>query len=403
MTSNEILKIYGTDYKELTKTLLKASALSDVIEKKCQTNHLDRHLRIMIKPNLISCTPACFGATTHPEIVAGIIEYLRENGYDNLTIAEGSWVGDKTAEAFEYCGYNSLSQTYGVPLIDAQLEKSYTATATELPIHICNCVKNADFLINVPVMKGHCQTRITCALKNMKGLIPNSEKRRFHTMGLHAPIAHLNANIKQDFIVIDHICGDPDYEEGGNPLVKDCIMTSLDPVLTDTYVCRLFNYTKNDVKYVRLASELKIGCGDIEKLVLKEVIPTGADPAAAAKDARSADLAYSIRSLSLTEDLIREQLPDTHKVLRVSHMVDEIESCSACYAELMGALSRLHDEGLLEDFSEKICIGQGNRGKTGKLGVGNCTRNFEHSVPGCPPDADTIYKDLKAFIKESHQ
>ena len=30
------------------------------------------------------------------------------------------------------------------------------------------CSSDLDFMINVPVMKGHCQTKITCALKNMK-------------------------------------------------------------------------------------------------------------------------------------------------------------------------------------------------------------------------------------------
>ena len=60
-----------------------------------------------------------------------------------------------------------------------------------MELEICREAKSLDFLINVPVMKGHCQTKITCALKNMKGLLPNREKRHFHAMGLHKPIAHL--------------------------------------------------------------------------------------------------------------------------------------------------------------------------------------------------------------------
>lgn len=62
-----------------------------------------------------------------------------------------------------------------------------------MKLNVCERAANIDFLINVPVLKGHCQTKITCALKNMKGLIPNTEKRHFHAMGLHEPIAHLNA------------------------------------------------------------------------------------------------------------------------------------------------------------------------------------------------------------------
>ena len=87
-----------------------------------------------------------------------------------------------------------------------------------MELEICREAKSLDFLINVPVMKGHCQTKITCALKNMKGLLPNREKRHFHAMGLHKPIAHLAVGLPQDFILVDNICGDWDFEDGGNPV-----------------------------------------------------------------------------------------------------------------------------------------------------------------------------------------
>ena len=61
----------------------------------------------------------------------------------------------------------------------------------------------------------------------------------------------------------------------------------------------------------------------------------------------------------------------------------------------MDALDRLDQEGLLEKLQEKICIGQGWRGKSGKLGIGNCTSNFDVYVKGCPPTADEIYAVLK--------
>ncbi len=83
-----------------------------------------------------------------------------------------------------------------------------------MQLQICDSALALDFLINVPVLKGHCQTKVTCALKNMKGLIPNKEKRHFHAMGLHKPIAHLNTVLRQDFIVVDNICGDLDFEDG---------------------------------------------------------------------------------------------------------------------------------------------------------------------------------------------
>ena len=114
---NEIWRSYGTDYKEMTLRLLQKTDLVSLLPTP--------EARIAIKPNLVVPTPAEFGATTHPEIIAGIIEYLQESGYHNIVIAEGSWVGDRTEEAFEYCGYNALAQTYGVTLVDKKKEKSF--------------------------------------------------------------------------------------------------------------------------------------------------------------------------------------------------------------------------------------------------------------------------------------
>ena len=117
-----------------------------------------------------------------------------------------------------------------------------------------------DFLINVPVMKGHCQTKITCALKNLKGLIPNCEKRHFHAMGLHEPIAHLAAEIVPDFTVVDSICGDWDFEDGGNPVELNRILAAADPVLCDAYVCHFMGYEVEEVPYIKMAEAL--GAGD---------------------------------------------------------------------------------------------------------------------------------------------
>jgi Uncharacterized conserved protein len=112
MNRNTILRAYGTDYKGMTKRLLDASELSiSLEERQAELKKEKQNLRIGIKPNVLGCNPAEFGATTHTEIVAGIIEFLQLNGYSNITVMEGSWVGDKTFEAFEILGYKSLAES----------------------------------------------------------------------------------------------------------------------------------------------------------------------------------------------------------------------------------------------------------------------------------------------------
>lgn len=363
MNKNEIYIKSGTQYKEMTKELLEACDLAVQIP--------DMDMQIGIKPNLVSPSEASWGATTHPEVVAGIIEYLQERGYHKIAMLEGSWVGDKTAEAYEVCGYRDLSEKYQVPFWDMQKEKGIARDCRGVQLNICKRVTDVDFLINVPVLKGHCQTKITCALKNMKGLIPNTEKRRFHAMGLHKPIAHLNAGIHQDFIVVDNICGDLDFEDGGNPVVMNRVMGACDPVLVDAYVCQMMHYAVEDVPYVKLAGELGVGCSDVSK----------------------ADVQF-------LEDGADQVMPVSRKVVELADAVEEVESCSACYGYLIPALEMLKKEGLFEKLDEKICIGQGYRGKTGVLGVGHCTCKFQNFVEGCPPLEGEIYEFLRGYVNE---
>ena len=363
MEKNQIFIKTGTKYKKMTRELLEESNLAELIG--------DKNKMVGIKPNLVSPSDPAKGGTTHPEIVAGILEYLKENGFKNSMILEGSWVGDRTADAFEVCGYRQLCEDYDVEFYDTQKDKSYTKDCCGLELKICESVKKVDFLINVPVMKGHCQTKITCALKNMKGLIPNKEKRRFHSLGLHKPIAHLNMGIQQDFIVVDNICGDLDFEDGGNPVVMNRVMAACDPVLVDAYVCQMMHYEVAEVPYVKLAGDLGVGCSDISK----------------------ADVRF-------LEDGADQRMPVSRKVVELADAVEEVESCSACYGYLIPALEMLKEEGLFEKLDEKICIGQGYRGKTGVLGVGHCTCKFQNYVEGCPPLEGDIYEFLKEYIGE---
>ena len=240
-----------------------------------------------------------------------------------------------------------------------------------LELNICESARKLDFLINVPVLKGHCQTKLTCALKNMKGLIPNKEKRHFHALGLHAPIAHLNAGLHQDFVVVDHICGDLDFEDGGNPVVRNCIMAAADPVLMDTYAASLLHYEPEEIPYIVMAAELGVGSADLSAL--------------------------QVRVLNQMED--ESPLPRSRKVVELSDAVEEVESCSACYGYLIPALAMLKEDGFFEKLKTKICIGQGWRGKEGELGVGNCTRKFRHSLSGCPPTEQEIYEFLKKYLE----
>ncbi|AEF81410.1 DUF362 domain-containing protein [Leadbettera azotonutricia] len=367
MEKNEILVIYGSDPSDMAEKLAEAANLAALVG--------DKNKRIGLKPNLVVSRPANEGATTHPEIAAGLIAYLKKNGFNNLVILEGSWVGDSTSDAFSVCGYRKLAKDAGVELIDTQTDKARVYDCKGMKIEICDSARAVDFMINLPVMKGHCQTLLTCALKNNKGIMPDREKRRFHSEGLHKPIAHLNTVARNDFIVVDGICGDLDFEEGGNPVFAGRMFAALDPVLCDAWAANLMGLDTRDIPYIGLVEKLGVGTADITKAAIRELTPP------------------SEHSSSAGSSTAGTSRPGG-KVKQLASYIHEDSACSACYAALVFALSRLN-RSELSSFKEPIAIGQGFQNKQGKIGVGRCTKSFTASCPGCPPSGADILKFLR--------
>lgn len=361
MQKNDIYMIQGEDYRQMAIQVLQAAKLAEDIG--------DRNKKIGIKPNILGAVKASQGATTHPELVDGVLSYLLENGFTNLVVLEGAWVGDSTARAVKICGIYDVCRKHQVPFVDLQKDSFQKVDASGMSLAVCNEALMLDYLINMPVIKGHCQTKVTCALKNSKGLIPNSEKRRFHTIGLHKPIAHLNTVIRQDFILVDNICGDLDFEEGGNPVVMNRVLGFKDPVLCDSFAAECIGYHPYDVEYIRLAEELGIG---------------------------STDLAHA-RLIPLNEGALdKKSVRRSPQVEKLAAYVEPKDACSACYGALVYALARLEKTGELQKKSKgSLAIGQGYRGKTGEIGIGQCTGCFKKTIGGCPPKAVEIVDFLK--------
>ncbi len=358
--------IYGGTPRAMAKEILAALKPEEGLRK---------NALIGLKPNLILAKPANSGATTSPEIVAGIIEYFQERGFKNLLILESSWVGDSTKKAFEVCGYEKLSRDYRVPLQDLKKDTAIKSEAGGLAIKVCRQALEVDFLINIPVLKAHCQTRLTCALKNLKGVIPDREKRRFHSLGLHKPIAVLNKVVKTGLVVVDAIMGDLTYEEGGNPVEMGRIIASTDPVLVDAYAAGLLGLSPEDVPYITCAAELGVG-----KLYTEDT------------------LVVEHRK----EDYLPITLTPSPRVKQLARFVTEKSACSPCYGAVIHALSRLEEENLLNDISADLHIGRDYREKElPYLGVGECTASFSDYIPGCPPRARDIIEHLKKRLEQN--
>ena len=353
----KIYEIFGTDAHHMTRSLLEEAKVADLIPKGAS---------IALKPNLVVAASPESGATTHGGVLSGCIEYLKAKGFQKISIIEGSWVGDQTGRAMKTCGYDKVCEQYGVPFYDLKKDQTRKVQTPLRPMQISCRALDADFLINLPVLKGHCQTVMTCALKNLKGCLPDREKRHFHAMGLQKPIAALGAALRPGLIVVDSICGDLDFEEGGTPVQTNRMYLGTDAVQLDAYGRSLMGLNPEDVPYIELAEQYGGGKASWRAEDIVELN-------------HPSDGASDPRPRGTVAGLVRN--------------VHENQACSACFAALVRAL---HATG--RGQSEGIYIGQGWQGKTlDGLGIGKCCKGAQTCVMGCPPTADAIARTLETM------
>ena len=350
---SKIYEIFGTDAHTMTYALMERAQIAAAIPSGAD---------VALKPNLVVSAPPETGATTHDGVLSGAIEYLRDHGVKDISIIEGSWVGARTNQSFHAARYDAVSKKYGVPLYDLKGDRTRTVKTALRPMEICCRALDAGYLINLPVLKGHCQTAMTCSLKNCKGCLPDKEKRRFHAEGLMEPIAALAAALRPDLTIVDSICGDLNFEEGGNPVPTGRMMLGTDMVQLDTYGCRLMGLDPEYVPYIGLAERWGAGSSALK-------------PGDLIRLNEPSDAASYPKPSGLVANLTRN--------------VQANNACSACYASLVRALYHSRSR-------EAIAIGQGWKGVPfDGLGVGSCCNCAQRQVKGCPPSAEDILQALQ--------
>ena len=351
----KIYQIYGRDAHDMTLRLLEASNAISLVPSGGS---------VALKPNLVIAGSPEDGATTHAGVLSGAIEYFSAHGVKDISVIEGSWVGDETLRAMRRAGYDVVCNRYGVPFYDLKKDKTRPVDTAIGRIDVCCRALDAGLLVDLPVLKGHCQTAMTCALKNLKGCLPDREKRRFHALGLTKPIAALGAALKPRLIIVDSICGDLNFEEGGTPVQTNRMYLGTDAVQLDAYGASLMGLPLSQVGYIELAEQYGGG--------------------------RAAFDESDIVNLNAPSDAAAYPRP-SGTVARLTKRVKQDRACSACFANLVRAL---YASGYGSDVD--IRIGQGFQGKTfDGFGVGRCCKGASQCVMGCPPTAQQIADALE--------
>lgn len=365
---------YGTDPFESVDALL--NDLKPL-------EHLSTGAKVVIKPNLVIESRNWLGADTRPAVVEAVIRRLKERGIKDITVADGSGVGHSSTRAFKVLGYDDIAARYGIRLLDIEKD-DFVTRPTGCPgpfksLRISRTVAEADYLINIPVLKAHGETRLTCSLKNLKGIMPKEMKPRFHNVDLHRAIAQLNTTVSADLILVDGVYGDLSSEMGGTPVELGIMTAGTDPLEVDVFAAGVLGLSPADILHLARYAEWR-----------------GVDPAAFVPEVRHLNRPAEVKTFTV----------DTDPFKRLPCTVISEGACCTCRGSLAFALKRLSEAGGL---SRKQIFLNGRRGieKTTDDGrrvivaVGDCAiRQIEKAgtegnvitVPGCPPGTEEIVR-----------
>ena len=234
------------------------------------TDIISRGDTVLISPNLVLAQPPETGTTTDPRICKTIADMVKEIGAETI-IAESSAVGVDTEEAFKVAGYNKLRHL-GYRVIDLKKEKTIRIPVPKgkvlREVTLPRIVVEANAIISVPTMKTHDQTTVTLSLKNLKGLLPDTLKRKFHTTyGIYQGVADLCTVIRPHLAVVDGIIA----QEGlgpmfGLPIEMDLIIAGKDPVAVDAVTSVIMGFEPRESGCVDEAAKMGVGTADLNEI-----------------------------------------------------------------------------------------------------------------------------------------
>ena len=340
--------------------------------------------KILLKPNILwagtkKLPP--YGVVTTSAMVDHLLHLLRERGCADITIGEGTIVnkemGSDTVRGYDWSGIGKVAKRYGVKLVDFNTQPFEEVRLDEIKVNISRWALESDFLINLPVLKAHRQTKISLGMKNLKGCLALSSKKAFHMHGLTRLIALLNTKIKTSLTIIDGIYGlekGPDFL--GTPHRTNLVIAGKDIYSCDLIGAMVIGMRPEEIEYLKEYASIQGRSLSLDGI---EVTGESID-----------EVAHKFEWRLSYEDIFQQAR------IRGIRIQDLGESCCSGCMVILSAFSAVFSKdnpGVALDGVE-ICMGREVRAKGDSKKVfllGNCAiathKDLKQGIKigGCPP------------------
>lgn len=139
---------------------------------------------VLIKPNLVLAKKPEHGATTHPAFIKAAAEVLHELGAASITAADspgGPFNPQSLSIVYKTCGIAPLESNILKINGDFGYKPVHTSGVKLKNLHVINAFLECDVVVDMCKLKTHTLTQMSCATKNLFGIIPGVEKFEMHS------------------------------------------------------------------------------------------------------------------------------------------------------------------------------------------------------------------------------
>jgi len=246
-------------YDTPLESVRKAIKLSQGLDR------LPANAKVFIKPNIVFWTKEVpfpkWGVITTSRVVEDMVVLLKERGIDDITIGEGMVTNipkdrETPTHAFETLGYNVLKKRYGIKYINVHERPFNTVDCgAGVVLNFNTDILHSDFVVNLPVLKTHNQTKVSLGIKNLKGTIDINSRKKSHSADpkkdLNYHIARLTSKMPPMFILLDGIYTlerGPGYD--GKVRRSNILVASSDVLSADIVGAKVLGYEPSDIPHL---------------------------------------------------------------------------------------------------------------------------------------------------------
>jgi len=262
-------------YEKPFDSLKKAIALCDGLRD------LSPHSRVFIKPNLVVWYEGInfpkYGVLTTSRLLEDMVLLLNDYGVTDITIVEGLVESEKNPKysmlnlAAKGLGLDILKSRYGVKLLDVMKGSFTKVSLDDCNLSINKDILDADYVINMPVLKTHSQAMVSLGIKNLKGLLNTASRKKCHnpdrSMDLDYYLSLFPDILSRVLTIIDGI-----YSLERGPIINgtahrsNVIIASNDIISADKVGATMLGFEPHIVSHIAMAAKSKgrkMGLSDI--------------------------------------------------------------------------------------------------------------------------------------------